>query len=121
MLNGRTKLCKTLNFQSGRNTIDDAAATRIFSMPGLRVERANTEKDEVVWMLCNSGTRISNQIDERPTCDVVVHSEKRSSVAIREIVINGINIEFHNDLNITAIMLSLIFGNFERFGRLTAP
>lgn len=28
---------------------------------------------------------------------------------------------FHALLNITAIMLSLIFGNFERFGRLTVP
>ena len=106
MLNGRTKLFKTLNFQSGRNTINYTAASEIFSVPGLRIEATDTKKAEVVWMLCNGGTRISNQIDERPTGNIIIHSKKRRSVAIRKIVVNGINIEFHNDLNIIAVMLN---------------
>ena len=106
MLKRRMKLRKALNFQSGRNTIYDTTPTEVFSVPGLRIERANTEETKVIWVLGNSSAGVGNQINERAAGDFIVNSKERRSVALRKIVVNGVDIEFHNDLNIIAVMLN---------------
>lgn len=115
------KLGKTLNFKSSSHTIDHADAAQIVSVARLSVENTDAKESEIIRVLGNSGAGISDEINKGTASHIVINCEKRRSVGIRKIVVDGVDKEFHNYLNITAIMLSLIFGYFERFGRLTAP